>query len=161
MFQREKLVVNPAIKTILKESLHLVTIQSNEAERSTALIGDVVKGVVLALRNAGVNASFKAQNIFFNDSKREFITDFELHCGKVLFHIIEAKGDCGLAGGVSQIKEQLSKTGCKNGCITDGFFWQFVSLENEVFQLVGTPLSMETQMDQIFSNIFQSVPEDL
>lgn len=157
---KKNIFINPTYKEFVLESLKLITIDSNEAERSTAVIGDVVKIVILSLINSGIKANFKAQNIYFTENKKDFITDFELYANKSLFHIIEAKGQTGLASAKDQITTQLKKSSCENGCITDGFTWQFVRLNDaQELEYVGNPLLLEVHLDIIINKIILTIPE--
>lgn len=159
--------INPNHKEFILESLTLIDIESNEQERSIALIGDVIKAIVLALKKSGYKSYFKAQNIYFHKNKKDFITDFEIYAESSLFHIIEAKGSYGTSGAKEQIKMQMIKTNCQNGCITDGFSWQFVRLisntnsENKQVldvEFVGSPIFLKNELDYIFDYIFKCLP---
>lgn len=145
-------------KTIILEDIGLINIESNEVERSIALIDELIKAVISSLIKSGHKASFKAQNIYYDGSKKDFITDFELFSDSKLFHIIEAKGSTGLAGAKEQIRQQLINTNCNSGCITDGFNWQFVTLnKDQSLDFVGGPLFLQIQIDLIFDKIIQSI----
>lgn len=146
--------IDPRRRDIILEDLRLITVESNEAERSVAVIGDLVKAIVDALLKAGKNANFKAQNIYFDDGKKDFITDFELYENERLFHIVEAKGSTGLAGAKDQLEKQLLKSHCKHGCITDGYHWQFVMIEENKAKFDGMPFSLAFQIDEIAAKIF-------
>lgn len=158
-----QLKVNPERRKIILENMQLIKINSNESERSIAVIGEVVTATIITMRQAGItSAEFRAQNIFFSpDAKREFITDFELYANAKLFHIIEAKGSTGLAGAIPQIQEQLIKTKCNNGCITDGYIWQFVQLIDKELIFNGSPLCMPIQIDEIFARIFSALNQNI
>lgn len=121
--RRETMKLDQWRKDDVIDSLTTADLKANESTKSACIINTLLGHMCRQDKNLRLLAQRRLE-----DKSR---TDYEITKGGVTIHIVEAKGSVLTPGNEPQLKHYLDLAKCRKGCITDGFNWQFYSLNGE------------------------------